>query len=404
MMQTAPDSTTVVADGKQPVTHVASAAASAAEAGEPRQTVVRQRAPVDIRSASMLTVAVLGTLFAMHWASVILIPLMLGIVVSCALGPIVNQLERLLPRALASALLVLGLIAGITFTAYSLSDDGMQFIEGLPKAAEKLKLALREQRRQSDTPIEKVQQAAAQIEQAAKETVPAPPTARGVTRVQVEKPGFRLSDLAVTLTPSLVTMAGQLTIVIFLTFFLLASGDQLRRKIVRLAGPRFAHMRITAQALDEITTQIQRYLLMQGFISALVGVATWLAFWALGMEHAAIWGVLGGVLNLVPYIGALAFTAVSTVAAFLQFGGIELALPVAGVSALLHTVSGHWLTPWLTGRANRMNTVAVFVAMLVFGWLWGVWGLLLGVPILLIVKTVGDHVEAYRGLGELLAA
>ena len=383
----------------------------AAEVGEPAaaapapEPVTALPGAVDVRSVSLLIIAVLGSVFMMHWAAAVLVPLMLGVTLSYALGPVVNRLERhSVPRALAAALVVMSTVAAVGAGAYSVADDATQFIEALPQVAQKLRKAVREQSRQSDTPIEKVQQAATQIEQAAKESARAPAVNRGVTRVQIEKPAFVLQDYLLSVTPRLLALAGQTMVVIFITYFLLASGNHFRRKMVHLAGPRLAQKKLTLQALDEITEQIQRYLMIQVLISVIVGVATWLAFWAMGIEHAEVWGVLGFLLNLVPYIGALVFAGAAAVAAFLQFGSFDMVLLTVGVSTVLHTISGNWLMPWLTGRTNRMNPVAVFVGLLVFGWLWGVAGLVLGVPVLLIVKTVSEHVEDLRAVAEMLSA
>ena len=190
--------------------------------------------------------------------------------------------------------------------------------------------------------------------------------------------------------------------VLFITFFLLASGDSFRRKIVRLAGPTLARRKLTVQALDEITAQVQRYLAVQVLISVIVGVATCVAFVALGVEHAAVWGVLAFALNFVPYFGAIVLTAAAALVGFVQFGSVEMAALVAGVSMAVHTVAGSLLTPWLTSRASRLDAVTVFVGVLAFGWLWGVWGLVLGVPILLMLKAVCDRVDELRPVGELL--
>ncbi|MBX9716637.1 MAG: AI-2E family transporter, partial [Burkholderiaceae bacterium] len=175
-----------------------------------------------------------------------------------------------------------------------------------------------------------------------------------------------------------------------------------RRKLVKIVGPTFARRKITVQALDEITAQVQRYLLVQVAVSLGVGLATWLAFLAIGVEHAAVWGVVAFVLNFVPYIGSIAITAASAMVGFVQFGSVDMALLVAGVSLLIHTVSGHLITPWLTSRTCQMNAVAVFVGVLAFGWLWGIWGLLLGTPMLMMVKTVCDRVDDLKPIGELL--
>ncbi len=365
----------------------------------------RLHMPVDVRNVSMAVLAVLGTLFALKWASAVFVPLMLGLMFSYALSPIVERLERLhVPRAIGAGLLIATLGAGLGWTAYTLSDDAVTLIESLPEATQKVRQAVRAQRRQSESTIDKVQRAATQLEQAAQETAAPPEATRGVTRVRIEKPRFDIKDYLWTGSLGVAASIGQAVVVVFITFFLLASGNSFRRKVVRIAGPGFAQKRITVQALDEITDQIQRYLLVQAFTSVLVGIVTWLSFLAIGLEHAAVWGVVACVLNFIPYLGSIAFTAGSSLVAFVQFGSIEMTLLVAGVGLLVHTVSGNLLAPWLTSRANRMNAVTVFVGVLAFGWLWGVWGLLLGVPILTTVKAVCDRVDGLKPIGELLGS
>lgn len=156
------------------------------------------------------------------------------------------------------------------------------------------------------------------------------------------------------------------------------------------------------QALDEITAQIQRYLLVQVVASMVVGVATGLSFWALDLNHAPVWGLAAGVLNLVPYIGSAVVAGAAALVAFLQFGEIDKALYVVAASLAIHILMGNLLVPWLTSRAGRMNPVAVFVGVLAWGWLWGVWGLLLGIPILMVVKAICDRVDRLKAVGELL--
>ena len=398
--------TQAAADAERPP-----AAATGVEAPPPPSVLsgtefLRLHMPVDVRNVSLAVLAVLGTLFALKWASAVFVPLMLGLMFSYALSPIVERLERLhVPRAIGAGLLIAALGGGLGWTAYTLSDDAVTLIESLPEATQKVRQAVRTQRRQSESTIEKVQRAATQLEQAAQETAPAPPEAtRGVTRVRIEKPRFDVKDYLWTGSLGVATSIGQAVVVVFITYFLLASGNSFRRKVVRIAGPGFAQKRITVQALDEITDQIQRYLLVQALVSVLVGVVTWLAFLAIGLEHAAVWGVVACVLNFIPYLGSIAFTAGSSLFAFVQFGSLEMTLLVAGLGVAVHTVTGNLLTPWLTSRANRMNAVTVFVGVLAFGWLWGVWGLLLGVPILTTVKAVCDRVDGLKPIGELLGS
>ena len=248
-----------------------------------------------------------------------------------------------------------------------------------------------------------MQQAANQLERAASESggqVTAVP--KGVTRVQVERPRLNVQEYLRTGTLGALALAGQATVVLFLVYFLLISGDTFRRKLVKLAGPALSRKRITLQVLDDVTGQIQRYLLVQLATSLLVGVVTWLAFLWIGVAHAAIWGIAAGVFNTVPYLGPVVITAGTALVAFLQFGTFGMAVVVGGVSLLITSLEGYLLTPWLTSRASRMNPVAVFVGVLFWGWLWGVWGLLLGVPVIMIVKAVCDQVEDLKAVGELL--
>jgi predicted PurR-regulated permease PerM len=203
-------------------------------------------------------------------------------------------------------------------------------------------------------------------------------------------------------TKSAFGFAGQLSMIFFLAYFIMVSGDTFRRKIVKIVGPTLSKKRITVQVLDEITHQIQRFLLVQVAASILVGVVTWIAFLWLGLEHAAIWGIAAGVFNTIPYLGPIIVTGGTALVAFLQFETISMAMIVAGVSLLITSLEGYLLTPWLTGRASRMNPLVVFVGVLFWGWLWGVWGLLLGVPIIMAIKAVCDRVEDLKPIGELL--
>ena len=359
--------------------------------------------PVNVRSMALVVLAVLASLAILHWAAAFFIPVMVGFLFSYALSPIVDWAERWrIPRAISAAVLILGILGGAGASLYSFSDDANDLIGSLPKAALKLRDSMRSQNRREETTLGTVQKAAAQLEQAAKEAGPAKAPERGVQRVVIEKPAFDLRDYLWSGTLGVASLVGQVVVVTFLTFFLLISGDTFRRKLVKITGRTLSDKKITVQALDEIHGQIQRYLLVQLFASVLVGVTTALAFWALGLEHAAVWGFAAAILNLVPYIGSVMVTAAAGLIAFVQFGSANMAMAVAGISLLINTFEGNLLVPWLTSRAGRMNPVAVFIGVLGWGWLWGVWGLLLGIPILMVVKAVCDRVDDLKPIGELL--
>lgn len=357
--------------------------------------------PIGSRNVALTLLAVIAAVLMLHWASGVFVPLMLGLTFSYALAPAVARLQQLhLPRAAAAALVLVSVVTGMGWVGYSLIDDATRFIESLPEASQKIRQAARAQR---SATLDMVQQAATRLEQAAKEGGAGPPeVARGVTRVQIERPHFNLKDYVWSSLPGAAAALGQAVVVLFITFFLLASGDSFRRKIVHLAGPTLARRKLTVQALDEVTAQIQRYLAAQVLISIVGGVATGTAFFIIGVEHAAVWGVLAFALNFVPYLGAIVLAVGAAMVGFVQFGSIEMAALVAGVSMSVDIVVGNLLTPWLTSRASRLNAVSVFVGVLAFGWLWGVWGLVLGMPILLMVKAVCDRVEELHPVGELL--
>ncbi len=359
--------------------------------------------PVDVRSVSLVVLATLASVLMLRWASAVFIPMMVGLLFSYGLSPVVDWLAlRRVPRALSAAALVLGIVSGVGGMAYSLSDDASKLVESLPLAVQKLRESVRAHKGSSDNTLVSVQKAVAQLEQAAEEAKPAAPVTRGVQRVQIEKAKFDVRDHLWTGTMGLLGMLGQIGVVAMITFFLMASGDTFRRKLVKLAGPTLSRKKITLQALNEINDQIQRYMLVQIFTSGVVGVATWLSFLAIGLENAAVWGIAAAVLNMVPYIGNIVITAGSAMVGFLQFGTLDMAMLVAGVSLLISSTESFLLTPWLTSRASKMNPVAIFVGVLAWGWLWGPWGLLLGVPILMVLKVVCDQVDDLKAIGEFL--
>ena len=376
---------------------------SVTEFPEPERLLLHM--PVDVRNLSLVVLAILASLFVLQWARAVFIPIMLSVLFSYAFSPLINWLEiKRVPRWLSSAVLLLGLLGAMLLGAYSLRVEAGQLVEALPAAAQKLGQALKSSSGKTDSALETVQKAAAQIEQATRDSAATTGPNRGATRVVIEAARFNIKNYLWTGTVGLMTLIGQVTVVVFLTYFLMLSGDTFRRKLIKLAGPSLTRKKVTLQALHEISGQIQRYLQVQLLTSLLVGILTGLALLALGLDNAAVWGVVAGVLNMVPYVGSLITAAASALVAFLQFGSINMALAVGSASVVIHTLVGNLLTPWLTSRASRLSPVAVFMGLLVWGWLWGVWGLLLGIPILMIVKSVCDRIEDLKPIGEFLGS
>ena len=357
--------------------------------------------PIDVRNLSLALLALFAAVAMLHWASAVFIPIMLSLLLTTALRPVVDALRRWhIPRWLGAGVLLIAIVSALTTTAWSLSDGASQLVNTLPVAAQKVRDRIKANAATS-SPLDTVQKAAAQIEQAANEN--AAPPRRGVQRVVVERAPFNVRDYLWSGTMGLMSALGQLMVVIFLTFFALASGNLFRTKLLRIAGTSLERRKVTTHVLEDITHQIQRYLLVQVFTSVLVGVATGLTYWALGLENAAVWGVVAGVLNLAPYIGSALVAGGSALVAFLQFGTIDMAFAIGGASLVIHTLIGNLLTPWLTSRTSSMSPVAIFVSVLAWGWLWGLWGLLLGIPVMMAVKAVCDRVDDLKAIGELLS-
>jgi predicted PurR-regulated permease PerM len=359
--------------------------------------------PVDIRSMALAVLAVLASLVVLRWAAAVFVPLLLSLMLTYALAPAVEWgFRHHVPRVLSAAVLLLGLLGAAGLAVYWLSSDANNLLNSLPMAAEKARTLMHSAPGSGPSPLDTVQKAAQHLEQAANENATPLAARRGVTRVLIEPRPFNIRDYLLTGTIGLAGFLGQMTVVTFLSFFALCAGDTFRRKLVKITGPSLTKKKITIQVLDDITDQIQRYLLVQLLMSALVGVATWLSYWWLGMEYAAVWGLAAGVLNLIPYIGSVAVTGGSALVAFLQFGTFDMALALGGASLVIHTLVGNLLTPWLTSRASSMNPVVIFAAVLAWGWLWGIWGLLLGIPIMMVIKAVCDRVEDLKPIGELM--
>lgn len=359
--------------------------------------------PIDVRSTSLAVLALLATIVFTHWAQAVLIPITFAVLLSYALTPVVNWLERhaRLHKAIGAALTLAVLLGGLWIGLSSLKPEMIDILDLVPRATAKLTAAMRGPPRAEPGAVAKIQKAATEIEKAAN-TAAAAPVATPPAKPAPEQPAFRIRDYILMGTVGVVAGVGQLVVVIALVYFLLIAGDMFRRTLVRFTGDTMTKKKITVQILDEIEGQIQRYLLVQIAASILVGIIAWLVFSNIGLTNAVTWGCVGGVLHLIPYVGPTAFIALIALVAYVQFDTLQPVLIV--VLSMLANVGiiGLLLVPWLTGRVGNLNAVAVFVTLLAWGWLWGIWGLLLGVPIMVAVKAVCERVEELQPIAAFL--
>jgi len=374
------------------------------KAAEPERETTAPTDVVDVklRSVALVVIASACAVGLLYWAREVFIPIVLSVLISYALEPIVATLMRVrLPRVAAAAIVIMLFTGGLGYAGYALSDDAAAMVAALPDAASQLRATLRRNPAQPAT-IKQVQRAANELQRTADEASATNPVPSGVQRVQIVEPAIDVRSYVSWGSASAVAFAGQAMLVVFFVFFLLASGDLVKRKLVRLAGPSFEKKKITVQILNEIDAQIEKFLLLRVATSVIVGIATWLAFRWIGVHHAGLWGVAAGIFNSIPYFGPVLVAGATAVAGFLQFGTIAMALYVSGVSVVITSLEGWLLTPWLTSRAARTNEVAMFVGLIFWSFVWGIWGTLLAVPMLVVVKAFCDRIEDLKPLGELL--
>ena len=358
---------------------------------------------VRVRGSAVGLLAVAGTIFVLREGEAVFVPILVSVLLAYALEPFVAALRRLrLPRALAVVFLYVAIATSALSLARVARSQANRFIDDLPATIRAVQTTLAKAPRSDPPgPFEHLQRAAGEVQ--ATINAAAVPVAAGVTRVSDDTPHFDVRDSVVDAGRKAVAIAGRLSIIGLLTFLLLVTGDFYKRKLALLAGRRREDRRVTIEVIRTIDHQIERHLIVRILISVIVGTFTGVGLWWVGLAHAAVWGVLAGVLNTLPFIGPSVAVALITCAAFLQFHKIEPTATAGGISALVAVLEGNLVSPWLTGHAGELNTVAVFVSVLFWGWMWGIWGLVLAVPIMVSIKAAADHIDGLQPVGELLS-
>ena len=351
------------------------------------------RIHVDARGAGLAIIATVAFIFALQWAQKFLIPVVFGIFIAYTLNPVVVWLQRLkLPRVIASSIVLLAILGGGALVTNALRGEFQSILEQLPVASHKLSKGLAKLRDGQPTTIQQMQAAANEIAKA----TGGQPAAREATPVS------KLSDWLLAGSLGAIGFLGQALVVLFLVFFLLQSGDTFKRKLVKLTGPSLSRKKVTVHILDQINTSIQNYMFMLLVTNILLALLMWIAFRLIGLENAGAWAVAGGALHIIPYFGSLLIAVATSLAAFMQFGTFSMMLLLAGISLGIAAIVGTFVTTWMTGKIAKMNPSAVFVALLFWGWLWGIAGLLVGIPIVVIIKVIAEHVEGMSPIAELL--
>ena len=309
---------------------------------------------VNVRSMSLIILSSIATIYFINWAQSVLLPLVVAVLISYALDPLVSMLDRLrMPRPLSAAIVLITLLGAIAATSIPLQRETMAMLDKIPVAINKF------QRNEAANPdkeeglVEKAQAAAKKIEEsAAQEKKATQPAHQGVTPVRVVDNPMDIQQYVLKRSPAALVLISQCFSVLLLVYFILAIGSLYKRKIVKISGPSFGRMRKAASGI--------------------------------------------------PYLGPFLVLVATGVAAFIQFGEADMAIIVAGTSLGITSIQGYLLTPWLTSQVSSLNAVVIFIGLLFWGWLWGPVGLIIATPVLMIIKSLCDHVVNLRPVGELL--
>lgn len=325
---------------------------------------------------------------AFYAAAALFMPLVLALLLYLTLSPLVRWLHRRgMGEGLAAGLVVLAFATSLVGAFGALSTPFFSLVDEAPQLTQRVQQRFEELRE----PISTVTEVTEQIDDATGGE-------NGVTQVTVQQPGI-LSQVAGSALSIVTTTA----VVVILTFFLLASGDHFSEQIVKSFGTLTDKKR-ALRTVRDVEGEISRYLLTIAIINACLGVAVGLAMWLLGMPTPLLWGVMAALFNFLPYVGSLVGIAIVAMVALVTFPTVGAAvLPPLAYFACT-TIEGQFVTPTVVGRRLRINTVAVFVAVVLWSFLWSIPGALMAVPILVFLKVMCDNVEALHGLGRFLSA
>ena len=368
-------------------------------------TILPSNDPLQVKNLALVILTTIAVIYALDWAQSFIITILLGALLAYALNPVVIGLEKIkIQRGIGSTIVILGLIGCIVFSGYALRNQVQSIISILPEAAIKLTSGFAVKRGDPLTNMQKVQIAASQVESAASAAESAVPNKKKAPmRVVVEEPKFKIGDFLWRGSLGVFGFVAEATTMIFLAYFLLLSGDTFKRKLVKITGPSLSQKKITVNILVDISSSIQRYMFMLVITNVIVGIVSWVAFKMLGLENAGAWAVAAGFMHIVPYFGPVVTATVTAMAAYMQFDSLLMALLVAGANIVIATIVGVFVTTWMTGRIAKMNSAAVFTSLIFFSWLWGLWGMLLGIPVIFILKVICEHIEHLQPVAELLS-
>lgn len=357
--------------------------ASAGDAARPGGRSGRR----DPRVVLLMCLVVLAVFYTLYFARQVVLPIVIGMLLNFLFSPLVRWLKARfrVPYGISAGLILLLLAGTLSITIYRLAAPAAAWVAKGPDSWRKVERRLRDLRR----PVEEVSRTAARVEEMTSLDGDQTQT------VQVKSGGLRQAIFGST--QSFITGA---VLVFTLLFFLLADGDVFTAKLVKVL-PRIRDKRLAMTIALETEKSVSTYLGATTVINIGLGVLTGFSMFLIGLPNPVLWGVVGGLLNFVPYIGGFVAVIVLTLAGMVTFDSTGKAL-LPGVIYLVLTNVESFVTPYILGNRLTLNPVVIFIAVLFWGWLWGISGALLAVPIMATVKIVCDHVQSLSTLGEFL--
>jgi predicted PurR-regulated permease PerM len=345
---------------------------------------------LDIRSVSLTGLFVLAAFYTLYFARDFILPILLAWILSSLLAPIVRLFKRVrIPEPLSALFIILTLLGTLSLGAYRLSDPAAEWIQKAPESLSGVRAKLQRIMR----PVQGVQETTKEIEKM---------TTLGkdeeATAVEIKKPG--LGEVVLSRAKNFL-LAGGVTLV--LLYFLLASGDMFLLKLVKIL-PTLENKKRAVEIYRQIEADVSTYLAVVTLINIAFGCVIGFSMYLLGMPNPVLWGVMAAVLAYIPYLGSLIGIGTVTVVAILTFDEIFRIIMVPAIYFVLDTIEANLVSPMILGRRLALNPVVIFIWLIFCGWIWGITGALLAVPLLAIIKIISDQVEQLAPIGEFLGS
>lgn len=362
------------------------------EEERPRPNIKKLRdtlqGPFGVRSIALTGLFILAAFYTLYLARAFFLPIILSILLSFLLSPLVRWLKKLhIPEGLSAALLVFGVLGLLGLGVYELSGPAYEWMSEAPKSLRKAEDKLRALKK----PVQTVSKATEQVEKITKVAGGQEPAKVTVSTASL---GERVFSQATDFISNGIVM-------FILLYFLLASGDMFLRKLIKVM-PSLSDKKRAVEIARQIETEISAYLATITLINAILGVAVWGIMALIGLPNALLWGVLAFVTNYIPYLGAIVMIAVLAMVGFITFDDLGHALLAPGAFVGLNLLESYFLTPMILGRRLTLNPVVIFLGLTFWGWLWGITGAVLAVPIMVVLKIFCDHSEPLAPIGEFL--